>query len=101
MIDNTSPRPWYDEDDGDRIRVKSDSREIGSLPGLLMGGATDSESVANAALIVRAVNAHEGFIATLRIIATGIDDADPDTIITRIGMMELARAAIAKAEGKA
>ena len=92
MTDNTTPRPWRHETDG-----------IASLDWIEgANGSLVAMQVApnNAALIVRAVNAHDDLVRALDAIMASLHEERDTKLasLSRDDMIALARAALAKAK---
>lgn len=87
-----TPTPWHTGGTGNLIVFAGDGYAVANAT-VFHGKQEDGESAANAALIVRAVNAHDKLVAAVRAYLSAQGDCDCDTC-------ELARAALAAAEGK-
>lgn len=117
MTDNTTPRPWelseFDLDDATAIGVRNPAvglnednyMAIIADCGVVVGrdpGFIQAERRANAALIVRAVNAHDDLVAALEsaFFALGRAGANANRQHDGREAWEQARAALAKARGE-
>lgn len=76
MTDNTTPRPWGLTPSFEGRQFLA-NREHGYVPlqAPALGEPEHATAIANAALIVRAVNAHDDLVATLTSIQHGLDRA--------------------------
>lgn len=95
-IDGASPRPWYTAD-GDKIECELPGGKWGVIATCDSPTNERSENEANAALIVRAVNAHDALLeAALGVLAA----IDAYTVTPTHPRVDALRAAIAAAEGE-
>lgn len=96
-----TPRPWYANYDGDETQIGSDDGFVAMTLGSDETVST-VEDYANAALIVRAVNAHDELLAAVQATENWLREYNvqmgPDTGLE--GLHEQVRAALAKAEGR-
>ena len=105
-----TPRPWKR---GWRLReISGDGRVVATIAPPSQHPASEARANADAALIVRAVNAHDELVAALRAIMAALDQPvqtsgleDPGTCRILRGdaahAWELARAALARIKGEA
>lgn len=88
MTDISTPRPWYAALGYAAPRIY-DSGNKSLIVTLERGGKVrailSSEAHANAALIVKAVNAHDGLVMALRDIAGGMNTASPSNSMLELG----------------
>ena len=100
-ISNATPRPWsvdngYMWGDGDAsVPVRPVIQEFAVSP----GGLLYEEAVANAELIVRAVNCHDELVAALALLLK--DCEDYEAWQRPCYAVDVAKAALARAKGEA
>ena len=94
-----TPLPWSSEyDETGHWRVYGGNKLVADVGDAEVSVAADNEWKANAAFIVRAVNAHEDLVRAINALLPFVDDAmDAHSVMSESAVTEACRTAVATA----